>query len=207
MRLAGRDLSHTILLTGSSIMEQWHTAQEDLLPLASHNIAIGGTRLGDNIAFFGRLVQSHPPRVLVIYAGSNDMNGRSGESLNAEQTAALAGRYFDLIRARLLLTPVVYIGIIEAPCKLAIRDEIRAANELIRADVARRAGFHFIDCAAAMQDEHNEPDGSLYVEDRLHLNARGYVRWGACIRAGLFSFLGGSSTGSGYVPIPQPAPR
>ena len=188
-RLAGCDLAGVVLLSGSSIMEQWQTSAADLTPLASVNIGIGGTRIFDHITYFPRLVRPFNPRALVIYAGSNDINGVPGVSKSGEQTAALALEYLRLVRTHFPSLPLFYVSIIEAPCKTALFGEIRAANRLIAAFMRAQPNMHFIDCSAALLNPAGAPDRSLYQQDMLHLLPAGYARWAACIRASLFALL------------------
>jgi lysophospholipase L1-like esterase len=188
-RLAGRDLSDTILLSGSSIMEQWETSERDLLPLKSVNIGIGGTKVFDHITYFDRLILPHAPQAIVIYAGSNDINGVPGSSKSGMQTAALVIDYLQRIRANFPATPLFYINIMEAPSKEPLFAEIQLANRLICAFCEQKEKLYFVECGPAFLDAQGRPDASLYVEDRLHLKPEGYERWRKGIRPALLAVL------------------
>ncbi|MEV6712855.1 GDSL-type esterase/lipase family protein [Lentzea sp. NPDC051208] len=174
-----------VLLTGSSYMEYWRTSAEDLTPLATTNIGIGGTKAGDHIAYFDRMIVPFAPAALVVYIGSNDISGLPFFSKSADETVSLVEHYLDLARTRLPKTRIYYIAITEAPSRERVRPEIQKANRAL-ADLARSRGdFTFIDTAPALLRTDGSIDHALFADDRLHLNAEGYRRFATAVKAGL----------------------
>ena len=174
-----------VLLTGSSYMEYWHTSEEDLAPLKTTNIGIGGTKAGDHIAYIDRMVVPFAPSALVVYIGSNDISGLPFFSKSAQETVALVERYLDDVRARLPETRIYYIAITETPSRQRVRTELQNANRAL-ADLARTRGdFTFIDTAPTLLRADGSINETLFTDDRLHLNDEGYRLFATAVRAGL----------------------
>ncbi|HWS49449.1 MAG TPA: GDSL-type esterase/lipase family protein, partial [Microbacterium sp.] len=169
-RQAGVDGPADVLLTGSSFFEKWTTSERDLAPLKTTNIGIGGTKAGDHIAFFDRMVVPFAPRTLVVYIGSNDMSGLPLYSKSAEQTAELVLRYISTARERLPHTRIFYVAVTEAPARARVRDDIRSANRILAGRALSGADFAFIDTAPALLREDGSIDETLFGPDRLHFN-------------------------------------
>ena len=60
-----------------------------------------------------------------------------------------------------------------------LRADFIAFVERVRRDLpeAKRLGVDYIDIFTPMLDASGQPDESLFVEDRLHMNRAGYVIW------------------------------
>ena len=64
-----------ILFTGSSSIRYWNTLKEDMAPLPVVNRGFGGSRISDVIHYAERIVFPYKPKILVFYAGENDLSG------------------------------------------------------------------------------------------------------------------------------------
>ncbi|MBS1905895.1 MAG: hypothetical protein JST33_04865 [Actinobacteria bacterium] len=173
------------LLSGSSFFEYWTTSDEDLAPLATTNIGIGGTKVGDHLAHFERMIMPFCPRVLVLYIGSNDISGLPLYTKTARQTVALIDEYITMARAKLPDVRIYYVAITETPSRAGVRPEIQAANRMLAAHAERTGDFVFIDTAPALLMPDGTIDERLFGDDRLHLNKSGYDAFSAAVRAGL----------------------
>jgi len=65
-----------ILFTGSSIMKYWKSLKEDMAPLPVLNRALASSKITEVAHFVDRLVIPYQPKAVVLYAGSNDIQGR-----------------------------------------------------------------------------------------------------------------------------------
>ncbi|MCC8023470.1 MAG: GDSL-type esterase/lipase family protein [Clostridiales bacterium] len=170
-----------VLLVGSSVMERWETFDTDLDPLDAENVGIGGTKVQDQVYNFDRLVLPFQPRAVVVYIGSNDINGIPFLSKDGETTADAVIAYLDLIQEHLPQADIYYIAICEAPSKSGSLDEIQTANRIISAHCDTDARLTFLDVNPALKDREGNPDQSLYISDHLHLNEAGYRNWSSII--------------------------
>ncbi len=170
-----------ILFIGSSIFRQWTNVVTDMSPLPVFNRAFGGSRTSDILERVDQLVLPYTPKVIVYYAGSNDVNNR-------EPAAAIFGRFHDFerrIHARLQDTRILFIAIDRAPQKRERWEVVDAANALIRDYCAETPGLTFVDANPVTHDERGEARLELYREDRLHLKPAAYAGFTAMIKPAL----------------------
>ncbi|HWS51654.1 MAG TPA: GDSL-type esterase/lipase family protein [Microbacterium sp.] len=184
-RFAGGYPVGGVLLTGSSFFERWKTSAEDLAPLPTVNIGIGGTKVGDHLAHVDRMVAPFQPRAVVVYVGSNDMSGLPLYSKSAVQTVELVERYLAAVRERLPHARIYYVAVTEAPSRAKVRGDIVEANRLLAERAAATGDFVFIETASELLRPDGSIDESLFGRDRLHFNEAGYARFAAAVRRGL----------------------
>ena len=161
-----------ILFTGSSSIQLWKTLAVDFPGVDLANRGFGGSQISDLIGYFDRLIVPGAPRQIVIYSGTNDLNG--GES--AEQVLADFATLCGMIERELPDTKIALIGAAPNPARWAQRVEQETFNA-IAAAYCQRMGYDFIDVWSAMLGEDGMPSRDIYVEDKLHMNAAGYVIW------------------------------
>ncbi|MBP2376844.1 lysophospholipase L1-like esterase [Microbacterium phyllosphaerae] len=179
-----------VLLTGSSYIEQWSTSEEDLAPLDTVNIGIGGTKIGDHAAYVDRLVVPFHPRAIVVYAGSNDISGLPFFSKSGEDVSERVAQYLETLHQKLPDAKIFYVAVTEAPIRAGVRDDIQKANSLI-SEFARTTDYvTFIDTAPVLLAEDGDIDESLFGPDNLHFNDKGYEKFSSAIRPVLIDSLG-----------------
>ncbi len=167
-----------ILFIGSSIFRQWTNVVADMAPLLVFNRAFGGSRTSDILERIGQLVLPYEPKVIVYYAGSNDINSR-------EPAAAIFGRIYDFeqrVHAKLPDTRILFVAIDRAPQKRERWEVVDAANALVRDYCAVTPRLGFVDVNRVTHDEQGEPRLALYREDKLHFKPGAYVGFTATIK-------------------------
>jgi lysophospholipase L1-like esterase len=166
-----------IVFVGSSTIRQWNVASSfpDLKIL---NRGINGSELADAVRHIDRLVLRHEPRLVVLYAGDNDIAaGRL-----SEQVAVEFERFVRLVHARLPQTRILFLAIKPSILRWLQVDRMRLANEMIRNICTRDDRLAFLDFDAAMVGWDEKPRRELFVDDGLHLSTQGYQLWNAIIR-------------------------
>lgn len=162
-----------IVFVGSSSIRLWRTLAQDFPGRNVINRGFGGSQVIDNIRFAHRIVTPYEPRMVVFFAGTNDIaDGRSAETVLAHYKA-----FVGKIREKLPETKIAYIAITPAPSRWDKVKTIQRANELIEAYCQTQPNLTFIDTASHMVDETGGPRPDLFVDDRLHLNEKGYEIW------------------------------
>jgi lysophospholipase L1-like esterase len=168
-----------LCFAGSSILAYWPlahaTASFAQLDVQLVNVAVPGSEAQHLAALMPPLLQRLQPRVLLVYAGGNDVaNGASGATVGAAMRAFLLA-----VRAAAPCTRVVLLGIMLAPSKFttpALAAATLAACEALRA-VAAAEGALFVDLnvrGAFLTPDTCTPRRELFVDDGLHLNVAGY---------------------------------
>lgn len=163
-----------IVFVGSSSIVFWpHLAQD----FPGENViqrGFGGSELGDVVYRTPAIVIAYRPRLVVLYAGDNDIaNGRSpGDVLNQFQ------RFVKVVRDSLPHTRIAFISIKPSWARVALLDKMRAANDLVRKYIHGKPGLTYVDVFTPMLSSTGQPRMELLnPTDSLHLNATGYKLW------------------------------
>ena len=162
-----------VLFVGSSSIVRWKSLARDFPEVRVVNRGFGGSELADSVHYLDRLVLPHQPRVVVLYAGENDLQaGATAEEVHARFQAFRQGLHAALPQTRL-----VFIAIKPSPSRAKIRERIDRANTLIAATCREDPRLAFADVVPPMLDAAGQPRPELFVADRLHLSEAGYAVW------------------------------
>jgi lysophospholipase L1-like esterase len=161
-----------VVFTGSSSIRLWETLAQDFPGVPVINRGFGGSELRDSTWYADRTIVRYAPRQILIYAGDNDLNaGRTPQQLHADFIA-----FVERVRRDLPKAKIAYISTKPSPSRAQLLPVQREANALVQAE-AKRLGVDYIDIFTPMLDERGQPNETLFVEDRLHMNAAGYDIW------------------------------
>lgn len=161
-----------VLFVGSSSIRLWDTLAQDFAGVAVINRGFGGSEVRDSTWYADRIVYPYHPSTVVLYAGDNDLaNGRTPEQV-AQDTA----NFIDRVHKRLPKAKIVIISTKPSPSRANLLEAQRQANALVQREAQQR-GAVFVDVFSAMLDEQGQPRESLFIQDRLHMNAAGYAIW------------------------------
>jgi lysophospholipase L1-like esterase len=167
-----------IIFTGSSSITMWTTLKEDFPGLPVVNRGFGGSMLPEVTAFVDRIITPHQPLLVVVYCGSNDINaGRTADQVLRDFQALVKA-----IHARLPTTRIAYISIGPNPARWAQVETIKAANSAIRQYVRTDSTLDFIDVFSHMLGSDGLPKPDIFLDDRLHMNRKGYELWTGIVR-------------------------
>lgn len=158
-----------IVFTGSSSIRLWKTLEKDFEGLPVVNRGFGGSQMQDSAELAERIVLPHEPRMVVIFAGTNDINaGKSPEDV-LHSFEAWVGK----MKEKSPSTTLCFLEITTSPSRWQQREKVVAANSLIRA-ACEKLGVTFIPIREKFFGPEGNPREELFVADRLHLNAEGY---------------------------------
>jgi lysophospholipase L1-like esterase len=166
-----------VLFVGSSSIRLWNSLAADFPNVHVINNGFGGSQISDCTAYADRLVLPFAPSKIFLYAGDNDIAG--GKS--PEQVAADFKEFVATIRKSLPQTPLYFISIKPSPSRWALAEKVRAANKLIGEYIRGEKGLHYIDVFDSMLGPDGKPDPTLFREDNLHMNPKGYAIWARII--------------------------
>lgn len=162
-----------VLFVGSSSMRLWRNLRESFPNLNVINRGFGGSRLEDTNYYFDRIVAPYNPRIVVLYAGENDINdGVAPEKLTNDYK-----KFAELMHQKLPKSKIIYVSMKPSPSRWKIADNFRQGNKLIKAEVAKDKHAIFIDVWSAMLDAKGEPRPELFQADMLHMKENGYAIW------------------------------
>lgn len=177
-----------VLFVGSSSIRLWNT--EKWFPEAGVlNRGFGGSEIADVQHFAERIVLKYRPRVIVFYAGDNDV----ARGKTAERVADDFGTFAELVAARLPDTDLIYLPIKPSTARWKLWPIAREANARIAQTLASRPRCHYADVASPMLGADGQPRQELFVADGLHLNEDGYRLWTQIVQQALDRILPAST--------------
>ena len=167
-----------VVFVGSSSIRLWRDLKTQLHAKRSIiNRGFGGAKLSDCTKYVDRVVLPYKPRLVVVYAGDNDLAaGREPKDVLKEFV-----RFVARVRQALPETPIHYISIKPSPARAFLLPKVRETNNLIRQFASEGGNLEFIDVFTPMLDADGKPRPELFQTDRLHLNAAGYELWATII--------------------------
>ena len=176
-----------IVFIGSSSTRLWKTLARDFPDHKVINRGFGGSQISDAVYYAHRIVIPYKPKLVVLQAGSNDLNaGKSPERVLADFQS-----FVEKVRARLPETRIAFLSINPAPVRWAQADRQKKANLLIKEYIQRGKNLDFIALWDQFLDAQGKPREDLFLNDRLHNNAEGYKVRAAAVRPHLAAFREG----------------
>jgi hypothetical protein len=179
----------SILFIGSSSIRRWNTIADHMAPYHPIQRGFGGSTWSDVAVFADRLIAPHKFRAVVFFVG-NDIVGRDTDK-SPEEVVALFSYVQQRVRAHNPDAPVFYVSVTPTPSRWAVWPKTRKANSAIREFCQGQQNTWFIGTESIYLDANGQPRHELFVEDKLHLNPDGYIRWSAAIKSHLDSVLDG----------------
>jgi lysophospholipase L1-like esterase len=167
-----------ILFIGSSSIRYWTNVAQAFPGHKVISRGFNGSHLSDSVAFVDRFVTPYKPRLVLLYAGDNDL--ASGNS--PEQVLGDFKEFVGRILAALPNTRIAYLAIKPCPAREKLLDRVKATNSLIREYTATNDRLQFVDLFTPMLTKEGQPRADLYLADGLHPNGQGYELWASILR-------------------------
>ncbi len=166
-----------VVFTGSSSVRMWDTLARDFPGTSVLNRGFGGSQVRDAVHYADEVAIRYRPRMVLLYAGDNDIDAERTPQQVREDFRAFVAR----VRRDAPGTRVAFLAIKPSPARIDQLARQQQANALVKADAARLRDVDFIDVATPMLDAGGQPRAELFIADRLHMNAQGYVLWRAIV--------------------------
>lgn len=164
---------HGILFIGSSSIRFWESLAQDFPGQPVINRGFGGSEVRDSTWYADRIVVPYAPRLVVFYAGDNDLAaGRSPAQVRDDFLD-----FVQRVRRDLPQTRIAYISIKPSPSRAELMPKMAEANALIRDVAARLPQVDYIDVYNRMLDPQGHARPELFRQDQLHMTADGYAIW------------------------------
>lgn len=178
-----------VVFVGSSSIVRWNLPESfPELGARAINRGFGGSLIADSVRYADRIVIPYKPRIVVFYAGDNDIVTDE----TAEQIAAEFPRFVEKVHAALPAAKIVFISIKPSIQRWAAVDKGRAANAIVKKYCEAHPNVTYLDIDPKMLGPDGKPNPAFLVEDGLHMTPAGYAVWNAAIRP-LLKLENGSS--------------
>ena len=177
---------HPILFVGSSSFRKWTDIQNYFPGYPIINRGFGGSLLTDVIFYADDIIFPYHPKQIVIYCGENDL--AASDSISAKIVLQRFIKLFSIIRNKLPHTSIAFVSIKPSPARQSIQPKVVQANTLIKNFLNSKKRAVFIDVYHAMLNTDGTMKKELFLEDDLHMNAKGYAIWQRIIQPSLLKF-------------------
>jgi lysophospholipase L1-like esterase len=163
-----------ILFIGSSSFTKWTDVQDYFPGYTIINRGFGGSTLLDQIRYANDIIFPYQPKQIIIYCGENDL--ASSDTVNAAMVVDRFKQLFQMIRNK-TGAPIAYISMKPSPSRRHLFPKMREGNQLIKDFLATQKNAVFIDVRQKMLNTVGEPFHEIFLDDSLHMNAKGYAIW------------------------------
>lgn len=166
-----------VVFVGSSSIRLWNDLEREFGTDGIVKRGFGGSRMADCARYVAQLVLPYKPRVVVVYAGDNDL-------AEGDTPQGVLQSYVEFVRRvheALPETRIAYISIKPSPSREALMPQAIQTNELIETYSKGDPKLAYIDIYSRMLDAKGRPRAELFLADALHLNPAGYAIWKSAI--------------------------
>jgi lysophospholipase L1-like esterase len=166
---------NAILMVGSSSFRMWKDVNSYFPGYTIINRGFGGSTLPDVIRYANDIIMPYEPRQVIIYCGDNDL--ASSDTVTAEMVFQRFETLYNMIRKQYRKTSIAFVALKPSPSRQRLLPKVEKANTLISEFLKKKKRTVFIDVFHPML----LPDGTImpdiFLEDKLHMNAKGYAIW------------------------------
>lgn len=177
---------YNVVLGGSSSMENWTTSTEDMDPVTTINVGIGGTTVeqwNDSLCY--RLIYPFNPREVVLYVGINNI---INAGKNGKETGEALLSLFDNMHEHLPNTTIFYVLMNLVPDFMKYESDIKEANNMVIGYSNANDYVKCIDAGTPLLKANNKPNRAYFLTDGLHMSLYGYIVWGGIVRKSIIDF-------------------
>ena len=171
---------NSIVFVGSSSFEKWHDVQKYFPDYKIINRGFGGSTLPDVIRYANDIITPYHPKQVVIYCGDNDL--ASSDTITPQIVTNRFKTLFHIIRKNLPAANIAYVSIKPSPSRRQLMPKMKQANLLIKSFLQKQKNTSFIDVYKPMLLPNREPRPEIFLDDSLHMNAKGYAIWKKAIQ-------------------------
>ena len=171
-----------VMFFGSSSIRRWKSLHEDMAPLTVVNRGYGGATLRDLHYNYHTVMAHYKPKAFVFYC-DNDLRTKPEVDIPVGELFDLVRMLFNRLEQDYPGVPVYFLAMKHCERREAIRDRQAMYNALVKEYSERSSNqVIFVDTCSALLTESGEIDTTMFVKDKLHLNADGYKRWTTLLR-------------------------
>lgn len=169
--------SDAVLFVGSSSIRMWPT-RESFSDLPVINRGFGGSQIFEVNYFADRIVLPYKPRVIVFYAGDNDV----AKGKDAKRVFEDYQKFVKLVHEKLPKTNIIFVGIKPSASRWSLWPVMAEANKMIDEFSGIDDRLYYFDSAAPLLGDDGKPAAKFFLKDNLHLNPEGYRVWTKALR-------------------------
>ena len=162
-----------ILFLGSSSIRLWSTLESDFPGYDVVKCGFGGSKTGDVVWYFDRIVKPFPYKKIVLYCGTNDINARVPVDTVVHNIQTIIEKTRDdLPDCRLLL-----LSNSVSVSRRKEYDKVVALNQWYQKLADQHDHVEYIDVFTPLLNARGGIRPELFSGDSTHMNPKGYAIW------------------------------
>lgn len=162
----------TMVFTGSSSIRMWNDLGERFPDHQVLNTGFGGSQFSDLENYLDELVLDYAPVKAFVYEGDNDISAgkRQRDILKS------AERVIQRLQKSRPNIEIILISPKPSIARWDLRGKYKRLNRKLSRLAAKNTGVEFVDVWSPMLEDRKVRE-DLFLEDGLHMNAKGYDIW------------------------------
>ena len=171
---------YSVIMAGSSSMENWTTSVADMAPITTANVGIGGTTVEQwSQKLAKRLIYPYNPRAVILYVGINNI---INSKKSGQETGNALITLFNDIHAHLPDAQIYFILINKVPGYTTYYGDIDIANGTVMSYASAKDYMTLIDAGRGLIKQSGKTNSAYFLTDGLHMSLCGYVIWGKAVK-------------------------
>lgn len=166
-------IENPIIFVGSSSFRMWKDITSDLENEAIINNGFGGSHFSDLIFYYTELIATTSPSAIFIYEGDNDL----AAGKDVKRVLSDADKLLKLIRRDFPELPVYFVCPKPSIARWHLAETYKVFNTRLEEWIEDQENVGYIDVWTPMMNKHGLLEETLFIEDDLHLNSKGYAIW------------------------------
>lgn len=162
----------TIVFTGSSSVRLWEGLEDHFPNHQILNTGFGGSQTSDLLKHLQPLVLSYKPKMVFIYEGDNDINFKKSPN----RVIRITRKIIDTIWQHYPETRIVLISAKPSIVRWDLKKRYVKLNRKLKEFANQSPQIAFANVWDIML-KNEVIDESLFIEDGLHMNQKGYDLW------------------------------
>ncbi|MEO9894695.1 GDSL-type esterase/lipase family protein [Aurantibacter sp.] len=162
----------TIVFTGSSSVRMWKDVQNRFPNNQIVNSGFGGSHASDLLANLDELVLNFKPKKVFIYEGDNDISAKK----RPKDIITTTNQIIEKIRQKNGDTEVILIAAKPSISRWELKRRYKKLNRKYKKLSIKDPLTNFADVWTPMIYNRNVMQ-DIFIEDGLHMNAKGYDIW------------------------------
>jgi len=127
----------------------------------------------DLLYFDDELILKYKPKQIFIYEGDNDI----ASSKSTDQIIKTADSLVSSIRKALPDVPLYFISAKPSKSRWQLKEKYLEYNTALKKFTASKKNLHYVDLWTPMLGTDGIVLQDIFIEDGLHMNAKGYAIW------------------------------
>lgn len=167
----------TIVFTGSSSIRIWRDLQNRFPEYQIVNSGFGGSQASDLLFYADELILRYKPKMVFIYEGDNDINAKK----KTKDIITTSQQIIDHIRKNNPSTEIVLIAAKPSIARWKLKGKYKRLNRKFEKLAQEDELLAYADVWKPMLDGRKVKE-DIFIEDGLHMNAKGYDIWYGVIK-------------------------